>query len=226
MRNLKLLTRDELLGFAKSKVMLVLWIGLPVLALLIFVMPILLGQEPSDSGRSMAALVALLVSSLGGTVAAIMVAVDIISERNRGVYQLLVIRPLPRDAILWAKYIAVVTCVTLACVAALATGIAVDLVRGTELPPDAWNQMGRALVSTAGVIAISTAVGVFVASFSKSILVAVIMILYVGQNLAVIPMIPTYFGLEEWFWTFMGVTTVLALGVVFGATLLFRRAEL
>lgn len=226
MRNLKLLTRDELVGFAKSKVMLVLWIGLPALALLIFVMPILLGQEPADSERSMSAFVALLVSSLGGTVAAIMVAVDIISERNRGVYQLLVIRPLPRDAILWAKYIAVVTCVTLACVAALATGLVVDLARGTELPPEAWNQVGRALVSTAGVIAISTAVGVFVASVSTSILIAVILILYVGQNLAVIPMIPTYFGLADWFWAFMGGTTVLALGVVFGATLLFRRVEL
>ncbi len=226
MRNLRLLIRDELVGFAKSKVMLVLWIGLPVLALLIFLIPILSGEEPSDSGRSMASLVALLVSSLAGTVAAIMVAVDIVSERKRGVYQLLVIRPLPRDAILWAKYIAVVSCVTLACVAALATGVVVDLVRGTALPPDAWSQLGRALASTAGVIAISTAVGVFVGSVSTSLLVAVILILYVGQNLAVIPMIPTYFGLQDWFWVFMSATTVLALGVMFGATLLFRRVEL
>ncbi|MBV1857315.1 MAG: ABC transporter permease [Nannocystaceae bacterium] len=226
MRNLKLLTRDELLGFAKSKVMLVLWIGLPVLALLVFVLPILLGQESADSGRSMAALVALLVSSLAGTVSAIMVAVDIGSERKSGVYQLLVIRPLPRDAILWAKYIAVFTCVTLACVVALATGVFVDLIRGTPLPAEAWNHLARSLLSTAGVIAISTAIGVFVGSVTTSTLVAVIVVLYAGQNLAVIPMIPNYFGLEEYFWPFMGGTVVLALGVMFAATLLFRRVEL
>ncbi|MGH1343847.1 MAG: ABC transporter permease [Nannocystales bacterium] len=226
MRNLKLLTRDELLGFAKSKVMLILWIGLPILALLIFVLPILLNKEPADSQRSMAALAALLVSSLAGTVSAIMVAVDIGSERKSGVYQLLVIRPLPRDAILWAKYIAVFTCVTLACLIALGTGVAVDLVRGTPLPAEAWSELARSLVSTAGVIAISTAIGVFVGSITTSTLVAVIVVLYAGQNLAVIPMIPNYFGLEEYFWPFMAGTVVVAMGMMVGATLLFRRVEL
>lgn len=226
MRNVKLLTRDELIGFAKSKVMLVLWIGLPALALIMYLLPILLDRAPSSEGPGMASFVSLLVSSLAGTVAAIMVAVDMVSERNRGVYQLLVIRPLPREAIIWAKYIAVVTCVTLACVAALLTGVVVDLVAGHALPKEAWYGLGRAFGSTAGVVAISTAVGVFVGALSRSILVAVILILYVGQNLAIIPMVPTYFGLQEWYWAFMAATTIVALGVVFASGMLFRRAEL
>ena len=223
--NAKRLVVDEFKGFARSRVMLVLWIGLPLLGLATYFLPMALDlKAPNGQPIPMTQFIALLIASLAGTIAAIMVAVDIVSERNRGVYQLLVIRPLPPGAIVWAKFIAVAVTVTLACVAAIGTGIAVDLFRGADAI--GWSSTGRALVSTIAVIVISTGVGVLIGTFSKSVLVAVILILYVGQNLAVIPMIPTYFGLAEYFWWFMASTAVLAVGVVLLAARSFRNAEL
>ena len=76
----------------RSKVMLALWVGLP-------------GPSPS-AGRCLAeyrldpgrVFTSLLVGSIGGTLASAMLAVSIINERERHVYDLFVIRPVRRRA--------------------------------------------------------------------------------------------------------------------------------
>ena len=55
-----LLFKDELNGFYKSKVMIFLWAGLPVLSVLLFLV------APSSEDISLSALTAILVGSLGG----------------------------------------------------------------------------------------------------------------------------------------------------------------
>ncbi len=222
----QLLVRDELIGFAKSKVMLVLWVVLPLIAMAGY---LLLPEEITSArgmgGLSATAFVGFLMSSVAGTVAALMVAVDIVSERNRKVYELFVIRPMRREVIILAKFVAVFACVTVACVVSLGLGIAVDAIRGT--PPTFDYDFVKALLSLVGVVAMSCSVGVVFGVMSRTILVAVILILYVGQNLTIVPMLPVYLGwLPNQFWLVMLITAALTGLLVLGACVMFRRAEL
>ncbi|HEU4733406.1 MAG TPA: ABC transporter permease [Kofleriaceae bacterium] len=223
----RLLVRDELIGFARSKVMLVLWVVLPCIALLGF---LTLGNHVlGGAGARMTAtaFMSFLESSLAGTVAALMIAVDLVSERNRNVYVLLAIRPIRREAIVWAKLLAVFGCVTVACVVSLLLGIVVDLVRGHPPTADGLYDTARALVSMTAVVALSTAAGALFGVLARTILVAVILVLYVGQNVAIVPMLPAYLGvLPDRFWLFMVISAALAAIVSWLAGLAFRRLQL
>lgn len=219
--------RDELVGFARSKVMLVLWIVLPVIAILAFLaLPHELTGDSAGQPRSAAAFVGLIMSSIAGTASALMVAVDIVSERNRKVYELFVIRPIHRSAILWAKFIAVFVCVGVACIVATALGVGVDMVRGDVPTRDVTITILKSLASLIGVLSLSIAVGILFGVLARSIVAAVILVLYIGQNLAIIPMLPVYLGyLPGQFWPVMLVSLALTYVVMLGATTSFRRAE-
>jgi hypothetical protein len=220
------LLRDELFGFAKSKVMIVLWVLLPILAIAGY---LLLPVNPITGGSglqlSATAFMSFLMASLAGTVAALMVAVDIISEKNRKVYELFVIRPIRREAIIWAKFTAVFGCVTVACVVALALGIALDAVRGLRISGALLYDVLKSVATLTCVIALSAGVGAFFGVVSKTILVAVILILYVGQNLAVIPMLPYLGILPNHFWLVMLIAAAVTGLLVWGSGVVFRRAE-
>jgi ABC-2 type transport system permease protein len=223
-----LLVRDELVGFARSRVMLAMWVVLPLCALLGYLA--LPDDALLDSGfgaeLSATAFMALLLSSLAGTVAAVMVAADIVGERNRNVYELFLIRPIRPEAIIWAKFVAVFGCVAIACTISLGLGLGLDRVQGATLGSAELGDAGRALVSLLGVVGLSAAVGVFFGVVSRSIVIAVVLVLYIGQNLAIIPMLPIYLGvLPEHFWIVMAVTSVLVVVVLWAAAVLFRRAE-
>ncbi len=222
----RILLRDELIGFAKSKVMIVLWVVLPLLAMAGY---LLLPDEITNArgmgGLSATAFVGFLMSSVAGTVAALMVAVDIVSERNRKVYELFAIRPIRREVIIYAKFLAVFACVTVACLVSLGLGIIVDAARGNA--PRFDDDLLKSLLSLVGVIGMSCSVGVVFGVMSRTILVAVILILYVGQNLTIVPMLPVYLGwLPNQFWLIMLITWVLTGLLVLGATVMFRRTEL
>ena len=172
----RVLVRDELVGFARSKVMLVLWVVLPCIALLGFLLIPDRAFGGAGAQTSATAFMSLLESSLAGTVAALMIAVDIVSERNRNVYVLFVIRPIRREAIIWAKFIAVFGCVAMACIVSLLLGMVIDLFRGSPPTAASLYDTGRALVSMTTVVAMSTAVGALFGVLARTILVAVILV--------------------------------------------------
>lgn len=222
-----LLLRDEFIGYAKSKVMLVLWIVLPILSIVLYLtLPAGLRKGLMTKELVSASMfISFLMSSLGGTIASIMVAVDLVGERNRKVYDLFVIRPVPRHAIVWSKFVAVNAAVVIACVAALACGLAVDLVRGHDLP--GFDDLSKSLMQLVGVIAVNAAGAVFIGVLARTILVAVILVLYVSNNLTLLPLLPTYFDIgRDQFWLIMVLSISLALLIVYLATVMFRRAEL
>jgi ABC-2 type transport system permease protein len=220
----RLLARDELIGFARSKVMLVLWVVLPLLALLGF---LTLGSRMSGGVMSATAFMSFLESSIAGTVAALMIAVDLVTERNRNVYVLLAIRPIRREAIVWAKFAAVFGCVTVACIVSLMLGTVVDLFRGVTPTAASLYETGKALISMTAVIGLATAAGALFGVLVRSILVAVILVLYVGQNITIVPMLPAYLHvLPDQFWLFMVISYALLGGVLWLAGFVFRRAQL
>jgi len=221
----RMMLRDELVGFAKSKVMVVLWVVLPLLAALgYFLLPTPgAGQQPPVP---MVTMMALVLSSLAGTIAAVMIGVDIVGEKSRNVYDILIIRPISRTTILWSKFLAVFLCVTIACLISLGLGITIDLIRGVALPAGLATETLKSLGSVIAVIAISSSVGVLFGVLSNSTLVVVILILYVGQNLAIVPMLPAYLNLgDDWYWIMLVISAGVALGMMLLAGLSFRRTE-
>jgi ABC-2 type transport system permease protein len=222
-----LLVRDELVGFAKSKVMLVLWLVMPAIGFIGF---LLLRDTPkfdTGNGRIPAvAFMSFLESNIAGTVAALMVGVDIVSERNRNVFTLYVIRPIRREAIVWAKFIAVCLCVIIACTIALLIGLGFDAFEGRPITGTVLYDTLKALTSMIQVIALACAGGALFGVLARSVLVAVVLVLYVGQNFTLLPLLPSYFGvMKEQFWLIMGVSTALVIGVVWLAGIAFRRSQ-
>jgi ABC-2 type transport system permease protein len=224
----RLMVRDELIGFAKSKVMLVLWLVLPALCLVGYlVLPAeLFDHGAGVRGLSATAFMAFITSSIAGTVAALMVAVDIVAEKNRKVYELYVIRPVRPEAIIWAKFLAVFLCVTVGCVTAILLGIGLDWIRGEPIEAKLVYDAFKSNVAMVGVIAISAAVGVFFGVICKTIVVAVLLVLYGGQNIAIIPMLPMYLGIfPNQFWIVMLISAGVTLGLQLVSGVVFRRAQ-
>lgn len=191
--NLALLYTDELRGFYKSKVMLFLWVGLPLLAVLFrFV-------QASDQSQSMpfSVVSALVVSSVAGTLAAVMLTVSIINERNRHVYELFLVRPVKRRDLLIAKGLAVYTCVAVASLVSVFVGLAADYVVGAALPGTLLSALGQSLAVSFSMLAVACSVGVLIGVASPSILVGAILVVYGGNQLSVIPLVPTLLNLPH-----------------------------
>ena len=83
--------------------MIILWIGIPLLSFLLHFIP-------NTEDFPITSLVAILIASIGGTLAAAMLSTSIASEKSRHVYDLFLIRPVRRRNILLAKFFAVYFC--------------------------------------------------------------------------------------------------------------------
>ncbi len=225
-----ILVRDELIGYAKSKVMLVLWFLIPAIAIIGYL--VLPDSVRSGFGVpfevSATMYMSTLTSTIAGMIAAIMVAVDIVSERNRKVYELFVIRPMRRETIMWSKFLAVFACVAVACMIAVGAGLAVDAVRGDAPGGQLLADLAESFATLGGVIALSAATGVFFGVLSKSsIVAAVILAFQLVQFFQVLPLLPGFLGvLPDQFWIVILISLGLAALLVHAAAVMFRRAEL
>jgi ABC-2 type transport system permease protein len=204
-----LLFKDELLGFYKSKVMIFLWIGLPVLAILFHLWAPDTGPELTFTMLS-----TLLVSSIGGTLASVMLAVTIINEKTNRVYDLFLIRPLKRWNILLSKFFAVYLCLVIASTLALLFGMAIDIF-STGLPSDAvMNSSLQSLALSLSMIILSSAIGVLIGVGSPSVLVGAILVIYGGNQLSIMPLLPSLLPVPN------PVFITILIGVVISCVLL------
>ena len=214
---LPLLFADELKGFYKSKVMIFLWVGLPVIAILFrFVQVSTTGQAIPFTVIS-----ALVVSSLAGTLAAVMLAVSIINEKNRHVYELFLIRPLKRRDIILAKFLSVYTCVAIASFLAVLVGLATDYATTGTLAAAALNNLGQSLAISLSMVAVACAAGVLIGVASPSVLVGAILVIYGGNQISVIPLVPTLLNLPEAALFTVGLAAVVAIVLLAAAAALF-----
>ncbi|MCW4009034.1 MAG: hypothetical protein NWF05_00230 [Candidatus Bathyarchaeota archaeon] len=218
---LSLLYMDELRGFYKSKVMLFLWIGLPIIAVLFrFVQYGTTGQTISFTVVS-----ALVVSSLAGTLASVMLSVSIINEKNRHVYELFLIRPLKRRAIILAKFLSVYTCVAIASFIAVFVGVGIDYLTTGVLSTTVINNLGQSLTISLSLVAIACAAGVLIGVAASSVLVGAILVIYGGNQISVLPLVPTLLNISNAVLCTIGLatlTTTLLLAVAIG---LFERKQ-
>ena len=185
--SLRLLLFDERRGYVKSKVMIVLWIGLPLLALLIQFI------NPGDyEGMPVSFLVSLVVSSIGGTLSAIMLSTSIVSEKNRHVYELFLIRPVRRSSLILAKYLAVYLCLVIAVSISLSVGLILDSIRG-DLVDNFLKITIESLIVGVSSMSITCSIGIFFGVLVSSVPVAAILSVYLGSQLSSLILLPTFY---------------------------------
>jgi ABC-2 type transport system permease protein len=185
--SLKILFVDELKGFYKSKVMIVLWVGLPLLSLLFHYI------VPDTEGIPISSIVAIILSSIGGTLASAMLSTSIASEKMRHVYDLYLIRPVKRTNILLAKYFSVYLCLIIATGISLTLGLILDQIFIGNLPEYVLNQTLESLTISMAAMAISCSIGIFFGVIVSSVPVATILSVYIGNQISAISILPTLF---------------------------------
>jgi len=217
--SLSILFRDELNGFYRSKVMLFLWVGLPLLSMIIYL------AGSSSQGMPVAILSSVVVGTIGGALASAMLAISLINERERRVYDLFLIRPVKRRDILFSKFLAVYLCIAIAGLLAIAVGVAADyLLTGLSKAID-FNSLGQSLVIVFSMMAVSCSVGILIGTISPSVLVGVILVLYGGNQLAALVILPALLLVNvAWFPPVMA--GALSAFVLLASVVVFNRREL
>lgn len=214
-----LLFKDELNGFYRSKVMMALWIGLPAMAILLYFLV-------SDAeGIPISQFTALLVSSIGGVLTSAMIVVTILNEKERKVYDLFLVRPIKRRDLLLAKFAAVYSCVVVAALIAIVLAAFLDaLLKGYDLG-NTFMALGDPILIALSMMAISCSAGVLIGVFANSMLVGILLVLYGGNQLSSLVILPIILDVGElWMAGLMALGISAALLTI--SVLLFQRKDL
>ena len=182
---LALLFKDEFKGFYKSKVMLALWVGLPILTIIMFY-----GTGGNVEGMPMSTLTAIVLGSIGGVLSAAMLVSSIISEKEKHVYDLFLIRPVKRRDIVLSKFMSIYFCVAIAGFISVSIGLVIDSVRFGGISGPILGATFSSLLLALSMMAIACSAGVLIGFFSSSMLVGIILVIYGANQLSVIAAIP------------------------------------
>lgn len=187
---LGLLYTDEMRGFYKSYVMLALWVGLPALTIALhFLQPLI---EPAMRDWSLSYVVSITIAGIGGPLASVSLSASIVSERNQKVYELFLIRPVRRSSLILAKFAATYTCLVVATVISLASGMVIDSWLGVPFE-SLWNEIVTSVVVTLSAMAMACSAAVLIGMFVSSVALASIVSIFGGEILILVPMLPNYF---------------------------------
>jgi ABC-2 type transport system permease protein len=137
--------------------------------------------------------VAIILSSIGGTLGSAMLSTSIASEKIRHVYDLFLIRPVKRTSILLAKFFSVYLCLIIATGISLTLGLILDQIFIGNLPEFVLNQTIESLTISIAAMAISCSIGIFFGIIVSSVPVATILSVYIGNQISAISILPTMF---------------------------------
>jgi len=182
--NSLLIYRDELTGFLRSRVIIVLAVGLPILVLVLRLV------QPNTEGIPFFIFTAILIASIGGTLGAVLLSTAITNERGRHVYDLFLIRPVRRSDLLLGKYFAALTALLATAILALGVGIVVDIATGGRAVDVLRAGVEPAVLSLAG-MAIACAVGLLLGVLIDSVAASAILSVYLGNQLSAIAVLPS-----------------------------------
>jgi ABC-2 type transport system permease protein len=143
------------------------------------------------------ALSSIIISSLGGTLAAVMLAVSIIKEKTQHVYDLFLVRPLQRWNLIISKYLAVYSCIAIASFLAIVLGLTIDYFSIGGAPSTVLESVSESLAISLSMMAVSSSSGILIGVASPSILVGAILVIYGGNQISAIPMLPNILGIPN-----------------------------
>jgi len=217
---LELLFKDELKGFYKSKVMLVLWVGLPILTIIMFY-----GTGGNVEGMPMSTLTAIVLGSVGGVLSAAMLVSSIIVEKEKHVYDLFLIRPVKRRDIVLSKFMSIYLCVAVAGFISLSIGLVIDSVRFGGISSPILGATFNALLLALSMMAIACSAGVLIGFISSSMLVGIILVIYGANQLSVMAALPSLL-LPEQAWLALIPGVLLPVILLLVAMRVFEKKEL
>ena len=119
-----------------------------------------------------------------------MLAVGILHEKSKGVYSLFLIRPVKRRHILLSKFFSVYSCIAVAALITITVGFAFDYLKQGGIAQGVFKQTLMSLVMSFSMMAIASSAGVLIGVVSPSVLVAVILVLYGGNQLSALGFLP------------------------------------
>jgi len=215
-----LLFVDELRGFYKSKVMIVLWVGLPIIPLLMHLLPM------DTEGMPVSVLVGLLMASISGTLSSVMLSTTVVNEKINHVYDLFLIRPVKRRNLLLAKFLAVYACLIVAILISLVVGVIIDYFT-QNLPlslifEGVWDSLAISLAA----MAIACSAGLLIGVLVNSVMVAAILSVYLGNQLSMIAVLPAILITTIDPVLFSAIVGVVASGAILTAMILiFNRKQ-
>ena len=215
-----LLFWDEIRGFIKSKVMITLWIGLPLLSIIMHFI------QPNTEGMPISIFTGLLVASIGGLLAAVMLSTTMVNELNARVYDLYLIRPVKRWHLIIAKYLAVFLCLTVATFLSLAVGLLIDNFT-VGLPADTIikDTLGSLAVSLAA-MSISSAAGILIGILVNSVALAAILSIYLGQQLSLVAVLPgIFFETINPIWFSIGIGVAVTAVILIIEIIVFNKKQ-
>jgi len=190
LKSLFILLWDEFRGYAKSKTMIALWVGMPLVVIIMHYLNPVQGDFP------MTLFSGIIIASIGGLLAAVILSSTIANEITSNVYALFLIRPVKRWHIVIAKYIAFMFSLIIASLLSFTSGIIVDLIR-SSLPSAIFKELIRYsfenLLISLSAMSIACAAGLVIGMLVKSVAMAVILSIYLGQQMSVVAILPGYF---------------------------------
>ncbi len=178
---LPLLLLDELRGYYKTKAVVLMWVGLPLISILLKLL------QPEIEGMDVSVFTALMLTSLGGTLGAVTLGTSIAGDMNQHVYDLFLIRPVKRYEIVISKFLAVYILLLGVLAVSMTSAIAIDsLVYGTPVNLIIMSIRDPLLLTVAS-MAFACATGIAVGIVIDSVAVAAIASLYLGGQLSSVP---------------------------------------
>ena len=217
--SLALLFRDELNGFYRSKVMMALWIGLPVMAVALYFL------VSETEGIPMSQFTALLVGSIGGLLTSAMIVVTILKEKEERVYDLFLVRPVKRRDLLLSKFFAIYLCVIIAALLAIVLSASLDaMINGYDVV-ETISELGDSVLIALSMMAVSCSVGLLIGVVSNSMLVGILLVLYGGNQLSSLVILPIIMDIGE-IWMAVLLSAAITSVILICSILVFQRKEL
>jgi len=217
---LPILLFDELKGYYRSKTIIALWVGLPVLS---FILKLI---TPDTEGFPMTLIVALVITSMGGMLSAVLLATSISSEVKERVYDLYLIRPVKRVEIILSKFFAVFLCVTVAITISVTVGLLWDGFSGDFSSDLLISSIREVFIQSIFMIAVSCAVGIYIGLNVDSVLVAAIMSIYIGGQMSALPVLFAFIttGVDPVILT-AAISLVAVIVILAASTYMFERKQ-
>lgn len=217
--SLALLFRDELNGFYRSKVMMALWIGLPVMAVALYFL------VSETEGIPMSQFTALLVGSIGGLLTSAMIVVTILKEKEERVYDLFLVRPVKRRDLLLSKFFAIYLCVIIAALLAIVLSASLDaMINGYDVV-ETISELGDSVLIALSMMAVSCSVGLLIGVVSNSMLVGILLVLYGGNQLSSLVILPIIMDIGE-IWMAVLLSAAITSVILICSILVFQRKKL
>ena len=182
---------DEMRGFMKSKAMIALWIGMPLVTILMHIMMPLSEVFPVTYFSQ------YVISIISGILGVVSLSVTMTNEINAKVFDLFLIRPVKRWHLVLAKFLATFINLVIACFISLIIGIIIDVIR-FDFPElnlyflEATKSVSLSITA----VAVCCATGLLIGTLIKSVALSAIISVYIGQQLSQIIQLPTLFILD------------------------------